>query len=126
VSQPTASNCLLLTSFRVVDRAANQRSLTLFARAEASSVRCPICGSRSEQIYSHYIRTVSDLPWRGIAVGLKVKARKFFLRPRTIREACGDCRASQETAEKYNSGKLIFRLLDEADYYRHKFCALSS
>ncbi|MEJ7816493.1 MAG: transposase family protein [Rubrobacter sp.] len=39
---------------------------------------CPLCGRDSSRIHSRYSRTVSDLPWHGISVTLKVRARRFF------------------------------------------------
>ena len=39
---------------------------------------CPLCGHGSSRVHSHYSRTVSDLPWHGISVELKVHARRFF------------------------------------------------
>ena len=39
---------------------------------------CPVCGHRSARAHSRYLRTVSDLPWHGISVTLKVRARRFF------------------------------------------------
>ncbi len=44
----------------------------------ASSSRCPTCGRGSSRVHSRYSRTVSDLPWHGISVGLEVRARRFF------------------------------------------------
>jgi transposase len=39
---------------------------------------CPLCGRGSSRVHSRYSRTVSDLPWHGISVTLKVHARRFF------------------------------------------------
>jgi transposase len=39
---------------------------------------CPLCGHRSARAHSRYHRTVSDLPWHGISVTLKIRARRFF------------------------------------------------
>jgi transposase len=39
---------------------------------------CPVCGCRSSRVHSRYLRTVSDLPWHGISVTLKVHSRRFF------------------------------------------------
>jgi transposase len=39
---------------------------------------CPVCGHRSARAHSRYRRTVSDLPWHGISVTLKIQARRFF------------------------------------------------
>ena len=39
---------------------------------------CPLCSRDSSRVHSRYDRTVSDLPWHGISVELKVRARRFF------------------------------------------------
>lgn len=52
--------------------------LTVRAGVAAAYARCPVCGRRSQRVHSQYERTVSDLPWRGIAVTLKVRSRRFF------------------------------------------------
>lgn len=52
--------------------------VTLFASSRESRARCPVCGSGSSRAHSRYLRTVSDLPWHGIRVKLKVHARRFF------------------------------------------------
>ena len=66
------------TGFRVAHITADQEGLTLISEPEASFVCCPLCGFRSERVHSRYSRTVSDLPWRGINVTVKIRARKFF------------------------------------------------
>ena len=48
------------------------------ARTTAARARCPECGAPSSRVRSRYTRTVADLPWRGIAVTLEVRARRFF------------------------------------------------
>ncbi len=48
------------------------------ARTIAARARCPECGSPSSRVHSRYTRTVADLPWRGIAVELEIRARRFF------------------------------------------------
>lgn len=39
---------------------------------------CPLCGSRSEKVHSHYQRVLADLPWMSCAVRLKLHTRRFF------------------------------------------------
>jgi transposase len=39
---------------------------------------CPVCGRGSSRVHSRYLRTVSDLPWHGICVTFKIRARRFF------------------------------------------------
>ena len=45
-----------------------------------SSATCPKCGCISEQIHSHYQRTVQDAPCAGQRVVLRLAVRKFFCR----------------------------------------------
>lgn len=47
------------------------------ASGESRSI-CPVCGRGSLRVHSRYLRTVSDLPWHGISVKLRVRARRFF------------------------------------------------
>jgi transposase len=53
--------------------------------SEASRSRSPLCGLYSSRVHSRYLRTVSDLPWHGISVELKVHARRFFC----VEASCG-------------------------------------
>ncbi len=69
---------LLPTGLRVAHITVDREGLILVSEPEADSVRCPLCNSSSERVHSRYSRTVSDLPWRGITVTVKVRARKFF------------------------------------------------
>ncbi|MGI8541100.1 MAG: ISL3 family transposase [Rubrobacteraceae bacterium] len=39
---------------------------------------CPLCGSVSTSIHSHYRRSPADLPWGGHPVKLILRVRKFF------------------------------------------------
>src|SRR3989442_14232483 len=39
---------------------------------------CPECGHPSHRPHSRYNRTLADLPWQGIAVRLRLRARRFF------------------------------------------------
>jgi transposase len=39
---------------------------------------CPVCERGSSRVHSRYLRTVSDLPWHGICVTFKIRARRFF------------------------------------------------
>lgn len=52
--------------------------VTLNARTNAKYAVCPICRRSSDRIHSRYTRTVADLPRHGIAVILRVHARRFF------------------------------------------------
>jgi transposase len=78
MSQPPSFTRLLPTGLRTVHMTADREGLVLLVKSEASRARCPVCGSPSERIHSRYTRSALDLPWRAIAVKLKVRARKFF------------------------------------------------
>ena len=46
--------------------------------AHSASARCPSCKHSSSRIHSNYSRTLADLPWSGLMVEMRLKARKFF------------------------------------------------
>lgn len=46
--------------------------------AIATAASCPLCRRSSERVHSRYIRQLADLPWRGVAVRLRVHVRRFF------------------------------------------------
>ena len=52
--------------------------LTILASSAAPDAPCPLCGQRSDRVHSRYTRTLADLPWATLAVGLRVQVRKFF------------------------------------------------
>jgi len=43
-----------------------------------NSAPCPSCGCISRRVHSRYMRTISDLPWRGMPVLLRWEVRRFF------------------------------------------------
>ena len=47
------------------------------ARAAASERGCPLCGRLSRRVHSRYVRTVSDLPFAGKRVDLRLIVRRF-------------------------------------------------
>jgi transposase len=52
--------------------------ITLTACTAAPEARCPLCDQPSHRIHSRYLRTLSDLPWQGIPVTLRLHVRRFF------------------------------------------------
>jgi transposase len=52
--------------------------VSICARSGARRRTCPVCGGGSSRVHSRYVRTVSDLPWHGICVTFKIRARRFF------------------------------------------------
>src|SRR5262245_55439440 len=53
----------------------------------APQAACPTCGQLAERIHSRYLRQVADLPWQGVAFGLRVHVRRFFCDQRTCPQA---------------------------------------
>lgn len=52
--------------------------LTLTMQTTRPTAPCPLCGTPSARVHSHYTRTVADLPWGGFAVQVCLHVRKFF------------------------------------------------
>ena len=47
---------------------------------------CPNCNEPSKSLHSHYQRMVSDLPWQGVTVKLRLNTRKFRCRNELCRQ----------------------------------------
>ena len=58
--------------------------VTIITSPKSSSGACPLCGTVSGQVHSHYIRTLADLPWQGRKAVVQVRARRF----RCIHSGC--------------------------------------
>src|SRR6185312_15231502 len=43
-----------------------------------TAATCPLCRRLSERVHSRYVRELADLPWRGVAVRLRLWVRRFF------------------------------------------------
>ncbi|MDP9315424.1 MAG: transposase family protein [Chloroflexota bacterium] len=52
--------------------------LTLTMQTTYPTAICPLCGTSSTRIHSHYTRTIADLPWAGSTVQVFLHVRKFF------------------------------------------------
>jgi len=52
--------------------------LTILAVSGAANPRCPVCGQPAQRVHSRYWRTLADSPWAGVAVRLRVEAKKLF------------------------------------------------
>lgn len=76
MNRAAPSERLLPRGMRVLSMSADGATLTILAEPEADSVRCPLCRCRSRRRHCRYRRTVADLPWRGVAVSVRVRARK--------------------------------------------------
>jgi transposase len=59
--------------------------IALVACTTAPQARCPLCCHPSHRIHSRYLRTLSDLPWHGIPVTLRLHVRRFFYDERSCR-----------------------------------------
>jgi transposase len=57
----------------------NGRILIVVAGKSTHAI-CPLCGRISLSVHSKYVRLLRDLPWHGIAVLVKWKARRFRCR----------------------------------------------
>lgn len=65
----------LLNLDRIVSQA-NQ--LRLVVHSIQAQVRCLQCACASSHLHSHYNHTLADLPWEGIAVQIKLQARRYY------------------------------------------------
>ncbi len=57
--------------------AAEPGRLIVVATARRAAAVCPACGCPSDRVQSRYERSLADLPWHGLAVALRVRARRF-------------------------------------------------
>lgn len=55
----------------------SEAGIVVLARAGAPERACPMCGRTSRRIHSRYVRTVSDLPFAGRRVELRLTTRRF-------------------------------------------------
>lgn len=51
--------------------------VVILCRPKSGTSLCPLCGTESARVHSHYERTLADLPWQGRIVALRVQARRF-------------------------------------------------
>lgn len=54
------------------------RGVVVTVSAVATAAACPLCRRPSERVHSRYARELADLPWRGVAVRLRLWVRRFF------------------------------------------------
>jgi hypothetical protein len=55
-----------------------EEGLVLVVKATAPERTCPVCGSATTRVQSHYQRTLQDLPWGSLRVQLRLHVRRFF------------------------------------------------
>jgi len=51
--------------------------VVVVVRPTRAAVPCPACGQLARRVHSHYRRTITDLPWQGVAVRLDLHTRRF-------------------------------------------------
>jgi len=52
-------------------------TVVMVLRGERNKVSCPRCGVASRRVHSRYLRKLADLPWEGVAVTIRLRARSF-------------------------------------------------
>src|SRR5215213_6298295 len=65
------------TSIRLEKIIQHPSSLTLVVKATQPRPECPRCHRPSTRVHSYYTRSVTDLPWHGVAVRLELHTRRF-------------------------------------------------
>jgi transposase len=78
MSNQATARRLFPEGMKVSHVAADSDVLTIYAESADVCPRCPDCGRGTERAHSRYQRKVADLPWRGIAVEIRIFARRFF------------------------------------------------
>lgn len=59
--------------------------VVIVAGATGETATCPVCGSSSPHVHSHYGRTLLDLAWQGSRVRIELNARRFYCRSQDCR-----------------------------------------
>lgn len=67
-----------LKELELISFASDADGVAIHVRTRRSQVPCPECGRNSRRIHSRYTRTLSDLPWQGSAVKVRLHTRRFF------------------------------------------------
>ena len=73
-----ASHQLLPKGLELQSLSVESGHVNICAGSGATKCICPLCGNGSSRVHIRYVRTVSDLPWHGICVTFKIRARRFF------------------------------------------------
>jgi transposase len=73
-----AASFLIPPSLHVQALLLGDDGVTIRAAAEATDVRCPVCGEAADRVHSRYRRTLADLPWARFAVRFHLQVRRFF------------------------------------------------
>lgn len=62
---------------RLENVAIDAEIVSLYVASTCPSAACPVCENTSDRLHSHYLRTVTDLPWGGRCVRLSLRVRRF-------------------------------------------------
>jgi len=68
---------LIPAGLSVVQVLPASNSITIVAVPTALQGACPLCGTVTGRVHSHYSRSLADLPWQGRSAQLQVRARRF-------------------------------------------------
>jgi transposase len=66
------------TQLRLTCLSASDTVITVVVSTTGQEALCPLCHRSSSRVHSRYQRTLADLPWSGLAVRLRLHARRFF------------------------------------------------
>ncbi|MBC7910391.1 MAG: ISL3 family transposase, partial [Pyrinomonadaceae bacterium] len=67
-------------AIRIVSFISNSDSISVVAETSRTFGVCPVCCLPSKSTHSSYLRQVSDLPWHGVAIRIRLNTRKFRCR----------------------------------------------
>ena len=71
---------LIPDALRVVNVITGPEVITIACHPRPGPTLCPGCGMPSIHRHGHYERTVSDLPWQGRLVHLRIRLARFLCR----------------------------------------------
>jgi len=92
--------------------------VTIEASPRPTTAGCPTCGMASRRIHSVYRRHLSDLPWQGRPVTIRVAARRFrCANPMCSRQTFADRLTGVTALSSRRTGRLL-------DLQRHLALAL--
>jgi len=57
---------------------ADDAGITLVLRTRRPTACCPVCDHPATRAHSWYTRRLADMPWQGLAVYLRLRARRWF------------------------------------------------
>jgi transposase len=65
-------------SLRLIYVKSKSKAILLVVKVTSTRAQCPCCNQDSGRIHSRYVCKLSDLPCQGVAVSLRLQARRFF------------------------------------------------